>query len=93
MLLPRISEPASGVSDSSVHSHDRPVGIALPHLVDATTASRQFNTVLAHRAGSDGYAEHMRTRIDAAHLHLSGMMATGPQCAGSGRPMTGGRTA
>lgn len=91
-LLPRISEPASGVTDSSVHSHTRPAYFAKPHPVDATMATRRYDAVLAHTAGSDGYAEHMRTRIDAAHLQLSGMMATGPQCAGSGRPSSAGRT-
>lgn len=93
-LLPRTSEPASRVSDSSADSHTRPAYFIQPHFaVDRSTATRQVDAGVAYTAGSDGYAEHMRMRTDGAHLHLSGMMATGPQCAGSGRIVPAGRTA
>lgn len=92
-LLPRTSEPASGVSDSSADSQTRPAYFIQPQFaVDGSTATRQVDAGVAYTTGTDGYAEHMRTRIDAAHLHLSGMMATGPQCAGGGRPLPGARS-
>ena len=93
-MQPRTSSPATSlaVADSAVLN-------ATSHAF-ATGASRPANLLLsAHApeenqyiAGRKGYAEHVRTRIDSAHLNLGGTISTGPHCAHGGHSPTSMRS-